>query len=275
MDKSKLACAIWPWGTGTKEEMELAAKEVTEIGYHCFESVKAAIYAYELNAESYREVLKKNDLKAVSFYFHIPPYGQESSLFDNLKREMEFLEKLDVHLATLQGTGMHPEGDMTKEQLEYELELINRFAQTAAEFSVTTCLHPHDNTWVMYEPEISYMFDNSDPALVAFNPDTAHLVKGNCDPAAIIEKYVKRVKFTHLKDVKYGEKLISEGFAKAGMEIYSNWLEMGKGDIDFSKIFGILKAGGYDGYLCTEMDKAPVSNYESAKINFDYVVKNY
>ena len=31
MKKSQISYAIWPWGTETKEQAELAAKEITEI----------------------------------------------------------------------------------------------------------------------------------------------------------------------------------------------------------------------------------------------------
>ena len=56
LDKTRITAAIWPWGTETREQMEQAAKDVTEIGYRSFESVKAAIYAYNLDLKAYKEV---------------------------------------------------------------------------------------------------------------------------------------------------------------------------------------------------------------------------
>ena len=53
MDISRITAAIWPWGTNTREEMEIAAKEVSAIGYKSFESVKAAIYAFDMNLDAY------------------------------------------------------------------------------------------------------------------------------------------------------------------------------------------------------------------------------
>ena len=57
MDKSRITAAIWPWGTETREQMEEAAKAVTSIGYTQFESVKQAIYAYDLDLNAYEEEL--------------------------------------------------------------------------------------------------------------------------------------------------------------------------------------------------------------------------
>ncbi|MDD5604009.1 MAG: sugar phosphate isomerase/epimerase [Eubacteriales bacterium] len=276
MDKSKLTYAIWPWGTAKREQMELAAKEVTEIGYKTFESVKAAIYAYDLDLAAYKEVLVKYGLKPVSFYFHLPKKGEEETgLFANYEKELDFVAKLDVKLVTLQGTSGHPEGKLSESDLAFELETLCKFALKAKEFGITSNLHPHNNTWVMYENEIDYMMQNSSPGLLFFAPDTAHLVRGGCDPAAVIERYAKRVKFTHFKDIKYGTTLKSDGVSAAGMEVYSNFLELGTGNVDFRKVFDILKSAGYDGYLCAELDKAPVSNAASAKVNYDYLINNY
>ena len=46
MDKTRITAAIWPWGTQNPEQMETAAKEITEIGYTSFESVKAVRFEY-------------------------------------------------------------------------------------------------------------------------------------------------------------------------------------------------------------------------------------
>ena len=80
--------------------------------------------------------------------------------------------------------------------------------------------------------------------------------------------------FIHLKDTKtaYPD---SEGIAAAGMEVYSNFCELGQGIVDFRKVFDILKKAGYDGPLCEEIDIAPVSNKESALNNYNYIVANY
>ena len=49
MKKSQLCYAVWPWGSVSKEQTELALTEITKIGYTKFESVKQAAYAYDLD----------------------------------------------------------------------------------------------------------------------------------------------------------------------------------------------------------------------------------
>ncbi len=273
MDMSRITAAIWPWGTQTKDQMELAAKEITEIGYKSFESVKAAIYAYDLNLKDYREVLERYDLQPASFYFHLPEVAASETVFENLDRELEFVANLGVKRICLQASWSRPEV-LTASDMAFEVDLIGRFAERTKGFGITSNIHPHHNTWVMYENEIDYVLQNLSADIISFAPDTAHMVAGNCDPVKVIKKHVNRVNFTHFKDIK-GVEVKSEGLASAGMEVYSNFCELGQGMVDFKQIFDILKAANYDGPLCEELDQAPVSNAASAKNNFAYLVENY
>lgn len=273
MDINRITAAIWPWGTETREQMEQAAKEVSAIGYKSFESVKAAIYAFDMDLPAYKDVLDRYDLHPVSFYFHLPLMNELDSYFKNFDKELEFIAALDVKRVCLQATYGRPDV-MDDEKKKLELETIMKFAKLSKAYGITTNLHPHHNTWVMFEDEIDFMLQNSDPALLSFAPDTAHMVAGNCDPVAVIKRYIDRVHFTHFKDIKNAD-VKSEGLAAAGMEVYSNFCELGQGCVNFKAIFQMLKDYGYDGPLCEELDCAPISNEISARNNFEFLKNNY
>ncbi len=273
MVKSRITAAIWPWGTQTREQMVEAAEAVSKIGYEQFESVKQAIYAYDLDIKAYKEVLDRFNLKPASFYFHLTKKEEEAKIFENLDNELAFIAELGVKRICLQATGGRPEV-MDKASLDYELDLIGRFAEQTKKFGIMSNIHPHHNTWVMYENEIDNILQNLDSSIIQFAPDTAHLTVGLCDPVAVIKKYIDRVNFTHFKDIKSAE-VKSEGLASAGMEVYSNFCELGTGCVDFKTIFAMLKDHGYDGPLCEELDRPPVSNAESAANNYKFILENY
>lgn len=273
MDKSRITASIWSWGTDTREQMEIAAREVSEIGYKWFESVKSAIYAFDMDLAAYKEVLKRYDINPVSFYFHLPALDKVEPFFAQIDREMDFIAQLGVERISLQASWGRPD-EMTLANKQRELELIARFAEKSKEFGIMSNIHPHHNTWVMYEDEIDYVLGNLDEKTLAFAPDTAHLIVGLCDPVKVIEKYIDRVNFTHFKDIKDAN-VKSEGLASAGMEVYSNFCELGQGCVDFRRVFDVLKAANYDGPLCEELDKAPVSNAESARNNYNFILNNY
>ena len=272
MNKSQLCYAIWPWGTDTREEAETAASEISKIGYKSFESVKQSIYAYDLNVEEYRAMTEKYGLQAESFYFHLPPCGQESSLFETLEKELDFVAKLGITRATLQGTHGRPEvNDMSAK--EYNLNNMIKFANIAKEFGIKTNVHPHVNTYFMYEDEIDYVMENSDENLIYFAPDTAHIAAAGGNPVEIVRRYAKRINFTHLKDYRLGDKITMSGWVDSGVPLMTCFHGLGLGSVDFPEILSILDSVNYTGPLCIELDEPPISNADSAKKSFDYLCK--
>lgn len=275
MDKSKIAYAIWPWGAGKQEQIETAAREVAEAGYTRVECAKDVMYTFDWNLEAYKEMMDRYNIKTISFFFGLGNREADADVFKKLEKELEFVAALDVKRICLQGTSFRPDNskpyDMPQDALEYELGMINKFADISKDFGITPCLHPHHNNWIMFEKEIDYMMANTDPKLVKFAPDVAHLIAANADPVEVIRKHADRIGFIHLKDFTYGTEIGSMGFSRSSKEIYSNFSELGKGNIDFTEIFKILDSVNYDGYYCVEQDKAPVSNAESALNNMKYM----
>ena len=274
IDTSRIAMAIWPWGTSTKEQMETAAKEISEIGFKGFESVQHAIYAYDMDLNAYKDVLKRYDITPVSFYFHIPRTDEEKAkMFSSLDRELEFVANLGTTHICLQGQGGRPEL-MDEARKAEQLEIITKVAKAAKKHGICAGIHPHYNSWIMYEDEIDYMMQNSDRDTLFFTPDTAHMIASLCDPVEVIKRYADRIKFTHFKDIG-AEGLRYDGDASCGPEVYSNFRELGEGCVDLKGCFDVLKEAGYDGPLCIELDKAPISNAISAKKCYDYIKNNY
>ena len=272
MKKNQMTYAIWPWGTKTKEQAELSAKEITDIGYHSFESVKNAMYAYDLNSSEYKKMLQKYDLKAQSFYFSIPAPAEVEAFFANLEREFQFVAEMDVTRVTLQGTYDRPQ-IMGEKEKEFNLNNMIRFAKLAKSFGLTTNAHPHVYTYFMFEADIDYVMANSDKDLIYFAPDTAHIAAAGADPVEVIRRYADRVNFTHLKDYKLGDGISESGWVDSGVPVMSCFHGLGDGSVNFPEIFKILDSVNYTGPLCIELDKPPVSNADSAKKNYDYLSK--
>lgn len=272
MKKSQITYATWPWGTQTREQAIEAARDVTSLGYKNFESVKGAMYAYDLNYVDYKAMLDEYGLKPVSFYFHIPPIGEEENLFKNLDKELEFVVAMGVKIVTLQGTHGRPDV-MDEAARRANLDSMIKFAKIAKKHGITTNVHPHVNTYFMFEDEIDYVMENTDPALISLAPDTAHIAAAGADPVKVIRKYADRVNFIHLKDYKLGDEVTDKGWVDSGVPIMTCFHELGKGNVKFSEIFKILDDVNYAGPLCIELDKAPISNIESAKKNLEYISK--
>ncbi|NLC45649.1 MAG: TIM barrel protein [Firmicutes bacterium] len=267
MRKGKLAYAIWPWGLEEKEQMIQALKDVKSIGYNAFESVESAIDLFDNNVKMFKEVIAEYDVWPVSFYFWQKGDFKKDS--ERLKRKLDFMAELGIQRMSVQAPNRKVEM-----KLDEVLELINHWGELAAPYGILPCIHPHHGTLVMYEEEIDFIMQNTDPRKIAFGPDTAHLVAGRCDPVEIFARYAERIAFVHLKDLKKAEELETTD-DRHGFEVYGNFMELGEGDIDFAPIFKVLDDVSYDGYLTLELDRSRTTNAHSAQINMDYMQTHY
>ena len=269
MLSERLVATVWPWGVNTREAAELASREVSEIGYKNIESTKATMYAFDLDHRAYADMLSRYGQRAVSFYFHIASYGNEEETFKNLERELNFAAELGAGVC-LQASWGRPEV-MDERATEYELSLIEKFCTAASAFGIKPSLHPHYNTWAMYENEIDTVFSNIGRGLLGFAPDTAHIAAAGGNPLRVIERHIDRVTHTHFKDITAPVPYVPSDDAP----LSSRFCELGRGCIDHKPIFALLREGGYSGYLCEELDKSRIGNAASAKINYDYILENY
>lgn len=269
MADKKFACAIWPWGTETKEQFISALKDIKEVGFNYFESVRNSIDVFE-SPEEYKSIVTEYGVKPVSFYFHMT--GERENDIVLAKEHLKFVAKQDVKIISVQTPGA-PNGDATPEQLNYTLNAVTELAKMCKEFGIIPCLHPHANTTIMFEDQINFIFENIAPDLLSFCPDTAHLKAGKSDPYKVIEKYIDRVKFMHLKDM--ADANVDASGYYAGVEVYTNFVELGTGSINLKAISELLYKNNYDGYLTAELDMSKIGNRQSAIINMNYLKENY
>jgi len=270
MYKPKFAYAIWPWGLDTKEQMIQAVKDIKEAGFLTFESVHNAIDVFKNNVSGFKAIVDEYGVRPVSFYFH--QTGDFSTDIKNVETKIEFLQANDVHRMSVQAP--QKKGGATQEELSRVLKTIEKIAKIVKKYDVIPCVHPHEGTMIMYENEIDFIMQNTDPECVSFGPDTAHLVLGKCDPVEIFERYIDRIKFMHLKDIMKNTEVKTVDGVNKGFDVYSAFLELGKGNVDFKSIFKILEENEYGGYLAVELDNSRYTNKESALISMKYLKKN-
>ena len=90
-----------------------------------------------------------------------------------------------------------------------------------------------------------------DGKLVTYAPDPAHLYIAGADPEAYFYKYAGQAKTVCFTDTKFIDemnvyKTISPEFPQDGRS-QRVYYDLGLGDMDFEKLYGILKNAGFDG----------------------------
>ena len=106
---------------------------------------------------------------------------------------------------------------------------------------------------------LDVLFTNTDPALVTFEMDLYWMVHGGADPLAYFKKYPGRISLVHVKDAM--------GDAAHTMT------EVGKGTIDFPKIFAYdAEHGAHIKHAFVEHDQ-PADPFASIKTSYEYLSK--
>lgn len=264
----QLAYAIWSWGLESPDQMITGMKDIKEAGYRYFESVCSAIDLFRDDVKGFQKICEDLQVFPISFYF----WGRGNYDVDvNAVREsLDWLAANNITRITFQAAGK-PDGHATEDELKLALRTLNTIGEITRPYGITPSMHNHTNTVVMFEPEIDFMMQNTDPALIGFCPDTAHLTAGDCDAVEMVRRYADRVTFTHIKDVKKNKPVQVDDSQHQEFEIYSDFLELGTGDVDLPEVLAVLDAAKYEGFLTIELDRAPVSQRESAFNNMAYM----
>ncbi|MBE6883262.1 MAG: hypothetical protein E7487_01505 [Ruminococcaceae bacterium] len=267
---AKFAYTIWQWG-GDKESVIAGCKEVSEVGYKYFESTKPFIDVFKNDKAELRSILDTYDLAPTGAYFHLN--GTKENDLDDVEAKIPFMLEFGMKLMTVQAVGVFGRS-ANQEELDYALKTITQIGKICKPYGIKPCVHPHYNTTVMIPSDIDFIMQNTDPDEVWFCPDTAHITAGGGNAAEVVEKYKNRIGFTHLKDILTASKLESEGMEE-GKEVYSNFRELGEGNVDYKSVFESLKSINYDGFLCAELDRSRFGNKISAEMSMKFLKENW
>ncbi|MEA4923031.1 MAG: myo-inosose-2 dehydratase [Eubacteriaceae bacterium] len=136
---------------------------------------------------------------------------------------------------------------------------LNRLGKIAKDKGMKLTFHHHMGTVVQTEEEIDRFMDEVDPELVFLLFDSGHLSFAGIDPAPVLKKYADRVKHVHLKDIRNDvvEKAKREDWSFLKSVREGAFTVPGDGDVDFSAIFDILSASGYEGWVVVEAEQDP------------------
>lgn len=170
-----------------------------------------------------------------------------------------------------------PVQKLTDDEWKALVEGLHRAADICQANGLQMVYHYHAGTVVETREEIDRLMEMTDPKRVHLLYDTGHALYGGYDPLELLKKYMDRIKYVHLKNVRCE---VLEQVRRENLDFRTGVLKGlftvpgdEEGCIDFEPIFRELLKNGYDGWWIVEAEQDPaVANpYQYAKMAKEYI----
>jgi len=130
-------------------------------------------------------------------------------------------------------------------------KMLSELGKRTADIGIPLAYHNHLNTLSEMPDNLDRILESSDPKYVHLELDTAHIAAGGGDPAKFILKYHDRLLFMHLKDLR------SIPMNTPGAKYPFEFVELGRGKVDFTSVFAALEKINFHGWAVVELDREP------------------
>lgn len=188
---------------------------------------------------------------------------------NNFKEQLKFLKAMgsEVIGASEQGNSIQgkklPVFDakpvINDDQWKILAKGFNEMGKIARDSGITFTYHHHMGTCIQTMAEVDKFMELTDPELVFLLFDSGHFAFSGENPAEALQKYVKRVRHVHLKDIRQPvvDKVRAEKMSFLEAVRSGAFTVPGDGNIDFKPIFDILAENNYKGWMVVEAEQDP------------------
>lgn len=167
----------------------------------------------------------------------------------------------------------------TEEEWKTVSKGFNELGKIASDYGLAVGIHHHMGTGIQTREEIDRIMDMTDPNYVGLTFDTGHLVYADVDVNKFIDDYIDRIKYVHLKDVRFHikEQVKPNKWSFLDSVRAGVFTVPGDGDIDFTHVNTALKAKYKGNCILIEAEQDPIlfDPVKNANIARKFLFDNY
>jgi len=234
-----------------------AIEDISALGFPAIQLRANAIAEFEGKPAPLRALLDAHKLKMIAFSsgeLNIEN-PEDTEIAAHLARA-EFAR--DAGALYLQVIGARPKGrDTVPADYEKMGRLLTALGRRTTDIGMQLGFHNHMSSLGERPEEVDWIFEGVDPHFAKLELDVAHCVQGGGDPVKMMTSYSDRLLFMHLKDVRtVTPQPAPAGSAAAAPKNYQ-FVELGRGRVDFPAIFETIEKIRYRGWAIVELDAVP------------------
>lgn len=187
------------------------------------------------------ELLKTHDIKAIGMCGHTNIQTKEGQ--ETFKKNLQLAQRLGVKYVTLSTGETHGDDSVIGDDTEL-VNIIRELGEVAQSLGLDMAIETHGNNYATGQGIIALLKKVNMPN-VRLNYDTGNVVfYGAIEPYEDLAASTGSIVGMHLKD-------------KSGAQNEWNFPAIGRGDLDFDRIFNILKQNGCEVALSIEIEFTP------------------
>jgi len=248
MSTLKFGCQTYSWQMSYdtySQRLDHIIKVAAEAGFTGIEPEVCMLGAYRMEPERLLDTLEAHALHLGALCLVCDWCAPRETEAERIEADcaITFLKNFPGTLLTLcQMPGK--DRDNLHERQQHCLACITEVAHRAAKAGIATAFHPNSPPGSVFRVEEDYrlLLDALESSVLGFAPDTGHIARGGMNPHDIFHQYTAKIHHVHYKD----------------MTADRNWIEMGRGVIDFPLITADLHHARYSGWIMVE-DESPAA----------------
>lgn len=242
----RIGIQLYTLRSDMQRDFEGTLRSVADIGY---KQVEFAGY-FGRSPSNVRAILKRLGLDAPAAHIGTPAALTKD--FQKLVDDSKVMGHKYLFVAYIE------EKDRALDNYRRYADLLNTAGETARKSGLRVGYHNHDFEFQNIDGQIPYdiLLERTDPKLVAMEMDLFWVRKGGRNPIEYFNRFPGRFEAVHVKDM--------------GPPPEQRMVDVGKGQIDFARIFAERKKAGIK-YFFVEHDNPQPSPLGSAKASYDYL----
>jgi inosose dehydratase len=247
-----VGCQTIMWGPErNRHAMSEVLREVAAAEY---DGVEIGARHLDLNRPNdFRRTLEAVGLRLVALHVGGDFLNPQSVASERgrINQVLNFLSALETEYLTISGT---PKDSTSLEDFRQEAAELDQLGAHCRAHGVRLCYHNHYWEIENGAAGLRTLCEKTHPENVALALDVGWIERAGSSPLQVLQEFLDRVAYVHLKDAKDGE-----------------FVELGQGTVDFAKIIALLRQAERAWWLIAEQDTTRRTPMESARMSRKYL----
>jgi len=241
----RVGCQTYTWemrGDQWNGAVDDILTAVADAGYAGIEITTTMIREYADVPAEFANALQARGLSLAAFAYASPTGFTDAAArageLAGAERALSFVAAFPGAPLCLGGASS-PDRSQLDHKIGLAADFYNEVGRRGAKAGVDVAFHPHSHHGSLFESRAEYdlIMTRTDPAVVKWNPDTGHIVRGGQKLLDTLSCYASRILHVHLKDADADNK----------------WQALGKGICGIGPVLDLLdKQIGYSGWIVGE-----------------------